>query len=424
MNLVARITILFVFVSLIVFLIGGFISLDIMIREVDFEQRRFLIERLDRAERLIERRNPTDSIKWRKMVVIPLDEYKEESQMFSDTLVMHSQLERLEPHLKLDVIKNINGKSYLISLYDIIIEKDDIIDGLVESLVTMYLILLAAVLIIGFFASYFILKPFNNTLSIIRNFSLSSSEGDMKFPKSRVSEFKRLNQFLTEMTDKVRSDYQSLKEFSENASHELQTPLAIVQGKMEVLMDADNLTEEQINQVNSAQNTIRRLSNLSSSLSLLTKIDNNEFRNVTNVNLSKTITLMVEEFKELLSLKSIEMKIEIEKEVFTKVDDVLIELLLTNLLNNAIRHNSEKGNITLKLTKDSLIISNTGPAIEGNPSELFQRFKKSNQSSNSMGLGLAIVKRVCDLYQYSISYKYSEKLHSVKVDFHKTSELL
>lgn len=424
MNLVARITILFVFVSLIVFLIGGFISLDIMIREVDFEQRRFLIERLDRAQRLIEKRNPLDSIKWRKMIVVPLDEYKKDSQVFSDTLVMHSQLERLEPHLKLDVIKNINGKSYLISLYDIIIEKDDIKDGLVESLVTMYLILLAAVLIIGFFASYFILKPFNNTLSIIRNFSLSNNSAEVKFPKSRVSEFKRLNQFLTEMTDKVKSDYQSLKEFSENASHELQTPLAIVQGKMEVLMDADNLTEEQINQVNSAQNTIRRLSNLSSALSLLTKIDNNEFRNVRNINLSQTISMMVEEFRELLLLKSIEIQIEIDQEVVIKVDEVLIELLLTNLINNAIRHNSEKGNITLKLTKDNLIITNTGPVIEVDPSELFQRFKKSNQSGSSMGLGLAIVKKVCDLYQYSISYKYSDKLHSVKVDFNKTSELL
>lgn len=415
MNLIARITILFVFVSLIVFLIGGFISLDIMIREVDFEQRRFLIERLDRAERLIERRNPTDSIKWNKMVIVPMAELNEESQVFSDTLVMHSQLERLEPHLKLDVIKNIEGKSYLISLYDIVIEKDDIIDGLVESLVTMYLLLLAAVLIIALIASYFILRPFNNTLSVIRNFSLTERNQEVKFPKSRVSEFKRLNQFLTEMTDKVKSDYQALKEFSENASHELQTPLAILQGKLEVLMDADNLTEDQINQIGSAQNTVKRLSNLSNALSLLTKIENNEFKNVTEVNLSHTIRTMADEFKELIELKSINIKTNIQEDVIVNADKVLIELLLTNLINNAIRHNWENGNITLSLTTHYLEISNSGTPIEGDPSELFQRFKKSNQSESSLGLGLAIVQKVCDLYQYSIQYSYSAEQHLLKV---------
>ncbi len=415
MNLITRITILFVFVSLLIFLIGGFISLDIMIREVDFEQRRFLIERLDRAERLIERRNPTDSIIWSKMVIVPLDELQDESQVFSDTLVMHSQLERLEPHLKLDVIKNIEGKSYLISLYDIVIEKDDIIDGLVESLVTMYLLLLAAVLIIALTASYFILRPFNNTLAVIKNFSLTERNQEVKFPKSRVSEFKRLNQFLTEMTDKVKSDYQALKEFSENASHELQTPLAILQGKLEVLMDADNLTEDQINQIGSAQNTVRRLSNLSNALSLLTKIENNEFKNVTEVNLSHTIRTMADEFKELIELKSINIKTNIQEDVIVNADKVLIELLLTNLINNAIRHNWENGNISLSLTKNHLEIKNTGAPVEGDPSELFQRFKKSNQSESSLGLGLAIVQKVCDLYQYSIQYSYSAKQHSLKV---------
>lgn len=417
MNLIARITLLFVFVSLIVFLIGGFISLDIMIREVDFEQRRFLIERLDRAERVLERRMPTDTARWNKMMIIPLNGLQEETRTFSDTLVMHSQLERLEPHLKLDVVKNINGKSYLISLYDIVIEKDDIKDGLVESLITMYLILLGAVLIIGFLASYFILKPFNTTLSVIRNFSLTENNQKIQFPKSSVSEFKRLNQFLGEMTDKVKSDYQALKEFSENASHELQTPLAIVQGKLEVLMDADNLSEEQINQIGSAQNTIKRLSNLSNALSLLTKIENKEFKNVTDVNISQTIATMVDEFKELIELKSINITINIEDDVVIKVDKVLIELLLTNLINNAIRHNWENGNITISLTKTYLEVANSGAILSVDPSELFQRFKKSNQSGSSLGLGLAIVKKVCDFYRYSIEYKQSGEQHSLKVVF-------
>lgn len=417
MNLITRITLLFVLVSGIVFLIGGTISLKIMMREVDFEQRRFLIERVKRTERQIEKRKPTDTLRWHKMTIVPLQELKMEKTSFSDTLVMHTQLERLETHLKMDVIKNIDGRSYLISLYDIVIEPDDIKDGLVESLVTMYLILLGAVLILGFIASYFILKPFNNTLSIIQKFSLREKNQQVDFPKSNVSEFKRLNLFLKEMTDKVMSDYRSLKEFSENASHELQTPLAIVQGKLEVLMDSENLSEDEINQIGSAQNTIRRLSNLSNSLSLFTKIENNEFENLSEVNISTVITEMIDEFKELIELKEITIESDIQEGVILHADKVLVELLLTNLINNAIRHNYEKGSIKLKLDDSSLEVSNTGSELAIDPNELFKRFKKSNQSSSSLGLGLAISKKVCDFYKYSIIYGYDSKQHTLKVVF-------
>lgn len=417
MNLIARITLLFVFVSLLVFIIGGVISLNIMMREVDFEQRRFLIERMDRADRLIRKRQPQDTLKWHKMMIIPLAEQRQESIAFSDTLVMHTQLERLETHLKMEMVKNIEGKSYLVSLYDIVIEPDDIKDGVVESLVTMYLILLAAVLILGFIASYFILRPFNQTLSIIQKFSLKGKSQDVEFPKSNVSEFKRLNLFLKEMTDKVKLDYKALKEFSENASHELQTPLAIVQSKLEVLMDSENLSEDQVNQIVSTQNTIRRLSNLSNSLSLFTKIENKEFEDVSDIDVSIVIPTILDEFKELIQLKSISLETDIKSGLKVKADKVLFELLLTNLINNAIRHNHEQGSIQLKINSDSLEISNTGSELTSDPSELFKRFKKSNQSSNSLGLGLAISKMICDLYGFDIGYTYQSKQHTLKVVF-------
>lgn len=417
MNLIVRITILFVFVSLIVFLVGGVISFNVMMREVNYEQRRFLTERLDRVENRLATRPVEDTLRWTKLTIVRLNYKLKNSTTFSDTLVMHSQLERMEPHLRLDAVRNVNGSSYLISLYDIIIEPDDIRDGLVESLVTMYLILLGAVIVIGFLASYFILRPFNLTLDVIKSFSLTKPDQKLKFPKSNVSEFKRLNRFLDEMTRKVKSDYQSLKEFSENASHEFQTPIAIVQSKLEVLMDGDNLTEEQIEQITYAQHTIKRLSNLSNALALLTKIENQEFANVSEIKLSETLTNILEEFKELIELKSIELKAIVQEGPAIKADLVLIELLLTNLINNAIRHNWEGGKIEVSLSEDTLEISNTGPTLDIPGDELFERFKKSNQSAKSMGLGLAIVKKICDFYNYSISYQNEDELHTIHVRF-------
>ncbi|WP_370086542.1 sensor histidine kinase [Ekhidna sp.] len=417
MNLIVRITIIFVLVSLVVFLIGGIISFNVMLREVNFEQRRFLIERLDGVEERLKRRPVKDSVTWTKLRIVALEDSTEESTQFSDTLVMHNQLERMEPHLRVDAIRNVDGKSYFISLYDIIIEPDDIKDGLVESLVTMYLILLGAVLIIGFLASYFILRPFNNTLTVIKSFSLTKPDQQLEFPKSTVAEFKRLNHFLTEMTNKVKSDYQSLKEFSENASHEIQTPIAIVQSKLEVLMDGDNLTEEQLEQISFTQATIKRLSHLSNALSLLTKIENREFANVSEINLSEAIENMLEEFKELIDLKSISKTVAIEKGVTIQADRVLVEMLLTNLINNAIRHNVEGGMIDIFLKDSELKISNSGPALSIPVDELFLRFKKSNQSAKSLGLGLAIVKKICDFYDYEIRYENVEDRHTIQIKF-------
>lgn len=417
MNLIVRITILFAFVSLFVFVVGGIISYRVMMREVEREQRRFLIERLERMEDLIEERKPTDTIQWNKLVVIPLSKYQDEMRAFSDTMVMHSQLNRMESHLRLDAIKNVDNQSYSISLYDVIIEEDDIREGLTESLIVMYLILLGAVLIISFGASYFILRPFNLTLAEIRKFSLKDMDKKLAFPKSNVSEFKRLNQFLTEMTDKVKSDYRSLKEFSENASHEFQTPISIIQSKLEVLMDGDNLTKEQVEQISYVQRAMRRLSNLSNSLALLTKIENKEFENITDINLSELLSNLLDEFRELLELKNLTTKIEIVKNSHLKADQILIELVLTNLINNSIRHNWEGGEVSIVLKENMLEISNTGPALTFDSVELFQRFKKSNQSTSSMGLGLAIVKKVCDFYHYEIKYSSKDEKHAIKISF-------
>jgi len=417
MNLIFRVTLLFVLVSLIVFLVGGVISFRIMMREVNSEQQHFLNERLSRVIGMIDRRKPEDTLKMNKLMIVPLSTMQEEQGTFSDTLVMHTQLERIEPHLKLEAIRNVSGRSYFISLYDVIVEPDDIKDGLVESLVTMYLILLAAVMIIGFISSYFILKPFNSTLLAIRKFALTESEQEVNFPKSGIKEFRRLNLFLEEMTTKVRSDYQSLKEFSENASHELQTPIAIIQGKLEVLLDAGKLSEEQITQISSAQNTLQRLKNLSTSLSVLTRIENKEFDKISSLNLSSTISEMLEEFKELIDLKSITLTTDIETGVIIEVDEVLCGLLLTNLINNAIRHNWESGNIHVSLKGEALEVSNSGADLKVQPDELFQRFKKSNQASSSLGLGLAIVKKICDLYSFELEYFQKEKQHTIKISF-------
>lgn len=417
MKLIFKITILYLLISSLVFVIGGLITFEVINREVDYEEQRFLMERLESAVRMIERRDLDKPFTRDKISIIPLDQLKVETEAsFSDTVVMHSTLQRMEPHLKLDVIKNINGRSYKISMFDLIVEEDDIAEGVQESLLKMYLILIVVVLVLSAVTSYYLLKPFNTTLQQIKNFSLKNSN-KIRLDSSTTAEFRKLNGFLEDMMNKMKTDYHAMKEFTENAAHEMQTPLSIANGKLEVLLNADNLTEEQSAMIVSAQTSIQRLAKLNKALALLTKIDNKEFEEKTEINLSAELEQQLFAFTELIELKSIKLKKNIEGNVKVNMDMILSSILLTNLLQNAIRHNYEAGEIIINLTPDKLVIANTGDPLKVDPLSLFDRFKKDNQNIDSLGLGLSIVKKICDVNGFSINYTFSDQRHRLEITF-------
>ena len=398
-------------------MLGSAITYQVIKREIDFEQQRFLKERLDWAERFIERKHLKKTFSHDKISIIPLEgEVKESEIEFSDTVVMHSTLQRLEPHIKLDVVKKVGDSFFKISIYDLIVEEDDIADGVQESLIKVFLLLTVVVLVLSAVASYYIFKPFNLTLQKIKGFNVKGNKA-IAYEKSGTKEFDNLNMFLSEMTDKSRKDYQALKEFSENASHEMQTPLAIANGKLELLMESENLTDEQVVLVSSAQNSIQRLSKLSSALSLLTKIENKEFENIEEVDLSDLLNQLLFDFKELMELKSIESSAMIDEGVKISIDPVLAAILVNNLFQNAIRHNYENGYLKIKLTNRKLTIVNTGEPLLSPPEAMFERFRKNNQSRESIGLGLAIVNKICEVNQLNLLYEFKDGEHIISVKF-------
>lgn len=415
MKLLIKITLLFVLISSVVFLIGATFTYNAMSREIEKEGRWFLEERLNSMMNYLERRKPDQRLVREKMIIEPLDSLTAETvPVFSDTLVTHVTLQRIEPHLKLDVIRHVNGRAYKITLYDLIIEQDDIEDAVRESMIKTYLLLLGVSFVLSLVASYYVFKPFQGTLTEIKNFSIRQVKG-IHLPKSTTSEFKKLNQFIEEMTVKAQKDYQSLKEFSENASHEIQTPLSIAQGKLELLMESGDLSEEQMELITSAQHALRRLSKMGNSLSLLTKIENKEFSDFSDVNMSQLVSVLIFDFKELIELKSITMDSKVIPDVVVVGNQILLEILVTNLLNNAVRHNYSKGNITIDLSQTSLKIINTGEEPKGGTGDMFMRFKKGTDNPDSSGLGLSIVKKICDEHDFKVKYAVREKQHELIV---------
>lgn len=334
--------------------------------------------------------------------------------------IIHTCLEdkgisKNECKIQINSFATVNNKVYKISSYNYVTATQQIMGGMLIALFWKLLLITAIVFITARILSKFILKPFDHAIDSLQQFSIQKKERLQLLPTS-TKEFKKLNEFLKTMTDKALEDYASVKEFSENASHEVQTPLAIIQSKIELLAETE-INENQAILLTDIQNSIDKLSRINRSLILLTKLNNNEF--LTNKDL-KFCTVEKEAlcmYADHLALKNITLNRNCERNVFVKIHPALAEILLSNLLSNAIRHNLEGGKIEINLKQNYFQISNTGLPPDVPTNELFKRFKKSNQSHESIGLGLSIVKQICEVNEFSVHYDFSDGWHSITIYF-------
>ena len=417
MNLISRFTLAFLLVAAVVFVGGGFISYQVVKKEIQSEEKRFLKSRYKRLIKYLEMRPPVDGFVRNKTILeLVFGETALYGPIFSDTLIQNEHFGKMENQIKLESVVEIAGQRYHIIQFDLIVESDDIIKSVTKSMLITFLILLFSTVLIALFISYYLLAPFRILLTNIQNFSITQKE-PIQFTISRVKEFNKINHFLLEMTSKIISDYQLLKEFTENSSHEFQTPIAIIQGKLENMLEENNLSQSQMNSLIEMQSTLSRLSKMNTSLSLLTKIENHEFNNTEELNLSEILRALLKEYEELLILKKINLSLDLAKDIEISGDRVLVQIMLTNLISNAIRHNIESGKISLTLIANTLIIWNSGLPTDVNPTDFFERFKKSNQHRNSLGLGLSIVQKIAENYKYNISYQVKDDKHILKLNF-------
>ena len=417
MNLITRFTLAFVLVAAVVFVGGGFISYQVVKKEIQSEERRFLKSRYKRLLKYLETRTAVDGFTRNKTILEPVTKDTPlYGPIFSDTLVQHAHFGKMENQIKLESVVEIAGQRYHIIQFDLIVESEDIIASVTKSMLITFLILLFSTVLIALFISYYMLAPFRILLTKIKNFSITDKE-PIQFTISKVKEFNKINHFLLDMTSKIISDYQLLKEFTENTSHEFQTPIAIIQGKLENMLEENNLSQSQMNSLIEIQSTLSRLSKMTTSLSLLTKIDNHEFNNTEKLNLSEILGALLKEYEELLILKKITLSMDLAKDIEISGDRVLVQIMLTNLITNAIRHNIESGKINLTLSSNTFVIWNSGLPTDVNPLDFFNRFEKLNQHINSLGLGLSIVKKIVENYNYNISYQVEEDRHILTLKF-------
>ena len=311
---------------------------------------------------------------------------------------------------------NVYGKNY--NVY--ISQSQEATEDLMQLIASITLGLVLLLLFILFIVNRFILNklwhPFNTTLAKLKEFDINQNQ-KLQLNTTNIDEFIDLNYAVTKMNDSVVRDYNALKSFTENASHEIQTPLAIVNTKLELLIQSENFTEAQMQNIQTIHNEINRLSKLNKSLLLLTKIDNHQFEEKEEVDIVKIITTLLNNYEELFTAKRIDLFKEMETTVFILMNETMAQVLISNLITNAIKHNIDNGTINIFLNKTFLLITNTGTALQNYPANMFERFKKDKVHSDSLGLGLSIVKKICDLYNFTVTYEYANNIHSIKIVF-------
>ncbi|HTK21124.1 MAG TPA: HAMP domain-containing sensor histidine kinase [Mucilaginibacter sp.] len=257
-------------------------------------------------------------------------------------------------------------------------------------------------------------QPFYDLLKELRLFNITDNK-DIPLEKTNIDEFEELNQAIISMSTRVKTDYKELKTFTENASHELLTPIAVINSKLDTLIQTDSFTQKQSKLLSDLYSGVSRLTRLNQSLLLLVKIENRLLESNEEIDLKLLIEDMLIQFEEIFLDKELKVTAHLgEKELVTST--YLVDILLNNLFGNAIRHNRSGGEIRIKLTDESLTIQNTGPTEALKDDEIFTRFHKSTESEGS-GLGLTISRQICENLNFTLNYSYQSTYHTFTVNF-------
>ncbi len=416
MKLVNIITLWYLGITLAALLVGGFSIYNKIESEIDFELGMELTKQIDAYAARIENGVSPDELQYDKLQIqeipfnLPIEELK-----LRDTLAYHDPMNRNEVQLKASKSYKINGKHYRISYFNLVVEADDITETVVITMLTVFAIQLV---FIGFFfriISKKILRPFHESLAAVQAFNFQNNE-PLEFQKNGITEFEKLNKFLERMSKKLLKDYRQIKEFSENISHEIQTPSAVVRGKLELLIN-EEISETQSKLIMSAYQNNERINRIVRSLSMLAKLENEEFQAPETLNLSVFMEKILDGLDELIEMRSIKLTSKIDPMVWLEIHPFVAEVLLNNLIGNAIKHNVDQGLINIELNSEFLKIENTGLPPQSDPEEYLERFKKGSDHQESVGLGLAIVNQICKKYGFKLYYYFENNLHVIRILF-------
>jgi signal transduction histidine kinase len=333
---------------------------------------------------------------------------------YKDTLIHFERTDRNELlRLLTSAFAANDGKYYELKVVSPIVNKGELITKLLYSLVWLYLVILLSMIVVNKLVLQRVWKPFYNLLEQLETFKLGAAP--VLHPgKLKIREFKILNDTISDLLKRNQETFNSQKQFIENASHELQTPLAISINKLELLAENGSRSEEDVEVISNIIKTLEGLSRLNKSLLLLSKIENKQFVEEHDIHFTRVIEKLIDDFADLAEFKKVDISFEKKGEWSCRMNTGLAEILAMNLIKNAIIHNHAEGRVIITTTSNSFRIENTGAAEPMDPDKMFERFYKKSTDTGSTGLGLAIVKAITTFYGLTLKYTYTGR-HTITV---------
>ncbi len=297
-------------------------------------------------------------------------------------------------------------KAYTLEIRTSTVEEDDYLINLAISLSVLYIVIVFSILITNYYVMSKAWRPFHKILQNLSNYRFGHTKSFQAVP-TKVKEFEDLNDQIKQMISINESVFQEQKRFLENASHELQTPLAITISKLDLVLQEGKLEEGSLKRIADAKQSLHRMVALNKSLLMLSRIENNQYSSIEEVNFNQVIKQKLEELDDFIKFKSLKIDIT-ENAIFqTQFNNELAHILISNLLRNAIKYNFERGTIRIEILEKIIDISNTSENSALNPEYIFERFHKGTQDSQSNGLGLSIVQTILEKFPYiKITYEF------------------
>ncbi len=374
-------------------------------------------EKLTSTQHLIQHQVESGSVQSiEPFIIVKETEASETSSEFSDTTLVNPVNNDKETFRQLCSICRINGDFYKIIVRESRLDSDDLLESIALIAAVMLFLLAGSLFTINFFINRSVLKPFYQDLERVKQFSLQDMV-PVQLSDSEITEFDLINKSIETLTNKVVADYKNLKQFSENASHELQTPLSIIRTKLEKLINTNSLSTPQFKIIQDINTAVDRLARLNKNLILLAKVENKQFADVQELRPVDFIRDALELLQELIDLKNLNVKTSLNEQCTIKMSGTLLEILINNLLTNAVHHTKAGGAVDIQLNGNKLVIKNSGDKKLQNPDKIFERFYKDDPSSQSIGLGLSIVKKICETHGFQISYSFEKNMHIFQLLF-------
>ncbi|MEO1262462.1 MAG: HAMP domain-containing sensor histidine kinase [Bacteroidota bacterium] len=347
--------------------------------------------------------------------ITPIDKAIPLIPRFRDTMIFDAYSNKSIPYRKHEFIVEAGDQKMKVTLKHVLMEVRKLIFWLFISTALIFILMTIGMFSINHKLSRWAWQPFYRNLSKLKNYDINQ-KNPVHLDTSDISEFEALNQVITSLMNQVEKDFRNLKEFNENISHEMQTPLAIIRNKMVLLLENQSLGEKELRWVQAAYQEVNKLSKIGKSLTLISRIENQEFTRLDSVDIRATIDNIISNMEEILQFKNLQLTVKLDP-VKVKCDPILANILFTNLIKNAIQHNQEGGYIWMRLDEEQFEIKNTGEVLKTETAHLFNRFQRGNTTTDTLGLGLAINQKICELYGFQLDYRHEEGEHKFSLLF-------